>query len=148
MFFCFKQKTAYEMRISDWSSDVCSSDLNGGLSTIAHEYGHDLGLPDHYDTAGGQNGVEWWTLMAQSRLSGKGEPIGTRAGDLSAWDKLVLGWLDYEIVGPGQDRTIELGPHEYNSAKAQGVVAVLPEKTVSFEYGDPYAGEQLGRANV
>src|SRR3546814_3413667 len=31
MIFCiffFKQKTAYEMRISDWSSDVCSSDLN------------------------------------------------------------------------------------------------------------------------
>src|SRR3546814_19046554 len=26
-FFCCKQKTAYEMRISDWSSDVCSSDL-------------------------------------------------------------------------------------------------------------------------
>src|SRR3546814_2226129 len=25
--FCYKQKTAYEMRISDWSSDVCSSDL-------------------------------------------------------------------------------------------------------------------------
>src|SRR3546814_2451095 len=29
MFFFFKQKTAYEMRISDWSSDVCSSDLAG-----------------------------------------------------------------------------------------------------------------------
>src|SRR3546814_1776309 len=29
-FFFFKQKTAYEMRISDWSSDVCSSDLNAG----------------------------------------------------------------------------------------------------------------------
>src|SRR3546814_4040580 len=28
-FFFFKQKTAYEMRISDWSSDVCSSDLSG-----------------------------------------------------------------------------------------------------------------------
>src|SRR3546814_8091065 len=28
-FFFFKQKTAYEMRISDWSSDVCSSDLQG-----------------------------------------------------------------------------------------------------------------------
>src|SRR3546814_8589481 len=26
-FLCFKQKTAYELRISDWSSDVCSSDL-------------------------------------------------------------------------------------------------------------------------
>src|SRR3546814_1618770 len=30
VFFFFKQKTAYEMRISDWSSDVCSSDLNRG----------------------------------------------------------------------------------------------------------------------
>src|SRR3546814_5032909 len=29
-FFFFKQKTAYEMRISDWSSDVCSSDLLDG----------------------------------------------------------------------------------------------------------------------
>src|SRR3546814_4516546 len=29
LFFFFKQKTAYEMRISDWSSDVCSSDLQG-----------------------------------------------------------------------------------------------------------------------
>src|SRR3546814_3955948 len=29
VFFFFKQKTAYEMRISDWSSDVCSSDLSG-----------------------------------------------------------------------------------------------------------------------
>src|SRR3546814_4073948 len=28
VFFFFKQKTAYEMRISDWSSDVCSSDLD------------------------------------------------------------------------------------------------------------------------
>src|SRR3546814_4368187 len=31
-FFFFKQKTAYELRISDWSSDVCSSDLRAGLS--------------------------------------------------------------------------------------------------------------------
>src|SRR3546814_10544411 len=29
IFFFFKQKTAYELRISDWSSDVCSSDLHG-----------------------------------------------------------------------------------------------------------------------
>src|SRR3546814_12787860 len=32
LFFFFKQKTAYEMRISDWSSDVCSSDLANGRS--------------------------------------------------------------------------------------------------------------------
>src|SRR3546814_6357516 len=34
-FFFFKQKTAYEMRISDWSSDVCSSDLPGLFETMA-----------------------------------------------------------------------------------------------------------------
>src|SRR3546814_11715638 len=36
-FFFFKQKTAYEMRISDWSSDVCSSDL-----AVGRELGDDL----------------------------------------------------------------------------------------------------------
>src|SRR3546814_5118270 len=33
-FFFFKQKTAYEMRISDWSSDVCSSDLQNSPDTL------------------------------------------------------------------------------------------------------------------
>src|SRR3546814_10784634 len=33
-FFFFKQKTAYEMRISDWSSDVCSSDLAHGAGSV------------------------------------------------------------------------------------------------------------------
>src|SRR3546814_2793992 len=39
-FFFFKQKTAYEMRISDWSSDVCSSDLDG----IGTMYGNIAGF--------------------------------------------------------------------------------------------------------
>src|SRR3546814_8000954 len=34
-FFFFKQKTAYVMRISDWSSDVCSSDLAGRLDIVS-----------------------------------------------------------------------------------------------------------------
>src|SRR3546814_20414907 len=34
VFFFFKQKTAYEMRISDWSSDVCSSDLPPDISEV------------------------------------------------------------------------------------------------------------------
>src|SRR3546814_3775007 len=37
MFFVFKQKTAYEMRISDWSSDVCSSDLIGKCGSSVRE---------------------------------------------------------------------------------------------------------------
>src|SRR3546814_5580762 len=38
-FFFFKQKTAYEMRISDWSSDVCSSDLNHANDIAEEPYG-------------------------------------------------------------------------------------------------------------
>src|SRR3546814_2090455 len=53
-FFFFKQKTAYEMRISDWSSDVCSSDLGRldqqviGLVLLQHivdEVGRERHLP-------------------------------------------------------------------------------------------------------
>src|SRR3546814_10016131 len=39
-FFFFKQKTAYEMRISDWSSDVCSSDLRFGSTVLMAEGEH------------------------------------------------------------------------------------------------------------
>src|SRR3546814_7511493 len=64
--FFFKQKTAYEMRISDWSSDVCSSDLAGGpvAPLDVHEIGPRRalsfarpsvmaysGLPEHYQPA-------------------------------------------------------------------------------------------------
>src|SRR3546814_20022095 len=37
-FFFFKQKTAYEMRISDWSSDVCSFDLINDSNSLADQY--------------------------------------------------------------------------------------------------------------
>src|SRR3546814_11386915 len=40
-FFFFKQKTAYEVRISDWSSDVCSSDLLAGAVIALH---HDAAI--------------------------------------------------------------------------------------------------------
>src|SRR3546814_7579118 len=44
LLFFFKQKTAYEMRISDWSSDVCSSDLIGLLQRIGE--GGDVAVAD------------------------------------------------------------------------------------------------------
>src|SRR3546814_6743321 len=41
-FFFLKQKTAYEMRISDWSSDVCSSDLSVALDALGYEFIDDI----------------------------------------------------------------------------------------------------------
>src|SRR3546814_9591031 len=49
LFFFFKQKTAYEMRISDWSSDVCSSDLDPA--------GIDLGYDRELRRAAAQDGA-------------------------------------------------------------------------------------------
>jgi immune inhibitor A len=47
-----------------WLGDYTTEAENGGLGVFAHEYGHDLGLPDYYDTAGGENGTAFWTLMS------------------------------------------------------------------------------------
>src|SRR3546814_12595182 len=60
--FFFKQKTAYEMRISDWSSDVCSSDL---VSIVRYTAVQDVGRAIHADYVEGQiqggvaQGVGW-----------------------------------------------------------------------------------------
>ncbi len=116
---------------------------NGGRSVFYHEYGHDLGLPDDYNVlSGGDNNNEYWTLMAQSRLNGKGEAIGQRGGDLGAWNKLQLGWLDYEVVPAGQRKWLRLGPQEFNSKNAQAAVVVLPKKQITTDLGAPASGDQ------
>jgi immune inhibitor A len=135
-----------------WVADYTMQPENGGVSVFAHEYAHDLGLPDEYDTQAAtgtqENAVNWWSIMAQSRESGPGEAIGTRASDFGAWDKLQLGWLDYEVVPAGQTRALDLGPHEYNTAKAQGVVMPLPKKTVTTDLGAPHGGTKQWYSGV
>jgi immune inhibitor A len=125
-----------------WVGDYTMQGESSSPGTFVHEYAHDLGLPDLYDFKDpGTSPVAWWSLMSQTRLSAAGdEGIGTRMPEFGAWDKLQLGWLDYEVVKAGQDRTIELGPHEYNSAKAQGVVVVLPRKKVVTPLARPVEG--------
>ncbi|MET8353768.1 MULTISPECIES: immune inhibitor A domain-containing protein [unclassified Micromonospora] len=127
-----------------WIGDYTIQPENGGRSVFYHEFGHDLGLPDDYNVvSGGDNNNEHWTLMAQSRLGAKNDDgIGERGGDLGAWNKLQLGWLDHETVVAGQKRTLTLGPQEYNSPEAQGVVVVLPDREYTFENGAPFEGTQ------
>ena len=125
-----------------WIGDYTIQPENGGLSVFVHEYTHDLGLPDDYDTSGGgDNNNEYWTLMAQSRLGAAGDlGIGTHPGDLGAWNKLQLGWLNYTPIKAGQKKVVELGPEEYNTKKPQAVVVTLPDKVVTTQLGSPYAG--------
>ena len=72
---------------------------------FAHEYGHDLGLPDFYDTNGGENCTAFWTLMSSGSWLNHGvDDIGTTPGYMGPWEKLQLGWLDYSVVDPGRER--------------------------------------------
>jgi immune inhibitor A len=99
-----------------WVGDYTIQPENGGMSVFAHEYTHDLGLPDLYDTAGGENSVNYWSLLAQSREAAPNDQgIGTRASDLGAWDKLQLGWLNYALVKSGRSASLDLGPSEYKT---------------------------------
>jgi immune inhibitor A len=114
---------------------------NGGLGVFAHEYGHDLGLPDHYDTSGGgTNSTGFWTIMSSGSYLGDGTTdIGSRPGDFNAWDKLQLGWLNYELAEAGKFSVHKLGPAETNTKAAQAVVVALPaDKNVFYLY-DPTA---------
>ncbi|MGH8834793.1 MAG: immune inhibitor A domain-containing protein, partial [Actinomycetes bacterium] len=127
---------------SIWIGDYTIQPENGGRSVFFHEFGHDLGLPDDYNIlSGGDNNNEHWTLMAQSRLGATTDQgIGERAGDLGAWNKLQLGWLDYATVNAGQKVSVNLGPEEFNTAKPQAAVVVLPKKSVTTDLGAPFAG--------
>ncbi|MGP4045485.1 immune inhibitor A domain-containing protein [Streptomyces sp. 2A115] len=126
-----------------WVGDYTIQPENGGLGVFAHEYGHDLGLPDHYDTTNtAENSTGFWTVMSGGSWlgTGKGE-IGNLPGDMTAWDKLQLGWLDYDTAKAATRSTHKLGVAEYNTANPQALIVELPAKKVSTEVVVPAQGE-------
>jgi immune inhibitor A len=126
-----------------WVSDYTMQPENGGLSVFAHEFAHDLGLPDEYDTSGNtggaNNSVEHWSLMAQSRGSLPGdEGIGEQPQPFGAWDKFQLGWLDYAVARSGRPGTYKIRPGQsLSGSQPNGLITLLPDKQVTFQYGDP-----------
>ncbi len=94
-----------------WVYDYTVQPENGGLGVFAHEFGHDLGLPDLYDTSGNTGGAEnntaFWTLMSSGANIGDGGPdgIGDNPTDMGAWERLILGWLEPQ----GHERTVLRG---------------------------------------
>ncbi|WP_316754049.1 immune inhibitor A domain-containing protein [Streptomyces herbicida] len=125
-----------------WVGDYTIQPENGGLGVFAHEYGHDLGLPDHYDTTGnGDNSTGFWTLMSSGSWLGRGkDSIGDLPGDFSAWDKLQLGWLNYDTAKAGKQSTHKLGVAEYNTWDKQALVVNLPDKAVTTTIVNPAQG--------
>jgi immune inhibitor A len=99
-----------------WAADYTIEAENGGVGVFAHEFGHDLGLPDLYDRVSGDNGTGFWTLMSSGSWTSypEADHIGTAPTHMGAWEKLSLGWLgdDLGVATAGQDASFDLGPSE------------------------------------
>ena len=133
-----------------WVGDYTVEPENGGVGVFAHEFGHDLGLPDLYDTSGNSGGAEnstaFWSLMSSGSYGNSGRPedgIGTEPMHMGAWEKLQLGWLNHETVKTGTKASVKLGPAEYNTAAAQAIVTLLPDKEVTTTIGTPFEGSDF-----
>lgn len=126
-----------------WIGDYTTEPENGGLGIFAHEYGHDLGLMDYYDTAGGDNGTGFWTLMsAGSWLNKGGKAIGTKPNYMGPHEKFLLGWLKYRYLpyAPGTTRTPRLGLAEAREHGPQALIVGLPEARKTVHYNEPHSG--------
>jgi immune inhibitor A len=118
-----------------WVGDYTIQPENGGLGVFAHEYAHDLGLPDLYDTSGNVGGAEnstgFWTLMSSGANIGDGGPNGIQDAptNLGAWEKLQLGWLTYDLTSAGAKKS----EHRINALgvttkQVQAVIVNLPKE--------------------
>jgi len=121
---------------------------NGAIGVFCHEFAHDLGLPDEYDTIySGEASTAFWSLMSSG--SWLGRPLGTRPSPLSPWGRMVLGtalngdwvqpaYVSYEDITPeGEiyllDQTVTRGLND------DAIRIQLPDKEKYVN--DPYGGE-------
>lgn len=115
---------------------------NGGVGVFVHEYTHDLGIPDLYDTYAGENSTGFWTLMSSgSWLSEVDYDLGSAPGHPGPWEKLMLGWPDYAEAPAGATTGLTLGPVEFSSTNPQALLVNLPDKDLWWTIAAPYAGE-------
>ncbi|MEP7702527.1 immune inhibitor A domain-containing protein [Paraglaciecola sp. 25GB23A] len=130
-----------------WIGDYTIEPENGGVGVFAHEFGHDLGLPDLYDTSGNtggaENSVAFWSLYSSGSYGSNGDAsagIGSKPIPMSAYEKIFLGWSNYEVINYGQSASLKMGPATDNTKQAQQLVLLLPDKEVVTQVGGPFAG--------
>nr|WSW47708.1 immune inhibitor A [Streptomyces sp. NBC_01001] len=123
-----------------WAGDYLTGGENSGVGLFAHEFGHDLGLPDLY-SSDGDNSVNFWSLMSSASYLGKGRnTTGDYPGDLDPWSKLQLGWLEYTEADAGRKTRAVLGVSGYNTEDPQALLVHLPPSVTRTELADPYEG--------
>ncbi|MFJ8579166.1 immune inhibitor A domain-containing protein [Micromonospora sp. NPDC093277] len=115
---------------------------DAGVGVFSHEFGHDLGLPDLYDTSGNADSdVDFWDLMASGSHSG--EIFQAMPTHMGIWDKWVLGWADPLTFKPGSNgHAVQLGQTSRTPVGTEdGIKIDLPDKVVKL--ADPHSGTNM-----
>ncbi|MDR7239022.1 immune inhibitor A domain-containing protein [Neobacillus drentensis] len=117
---------------------------DGAAGVFAHEFGHDLGLPDEYDTMYTHNSVgaptEYWTIMSAGSWAGKIN--GTEPTSFSPYDKEYLqstmqgsNWfkdVEYNLEDLKSEKTVKLDQASVKGTNADAVKINLPDKSTTI----------------
>jgi immune inhibitor A len=135
-----------------WIGDYTIEPENGGVGVFAHEFGHDLGLPDEYDTSGNtggaENGTAWWTPWSQGSYGTvNGVDLGSSPVGATVWEKWMLGWANVGVAHAGKSSSHRLSASVLSTKQRQGLQVVLPDKVLSEQIGAPHSGSWLYDSN-
>ncbi len=115
---------------------------NCGIGTFTHEFGHDLGLPDEYDTNYTASGepVGFWSLMSSG--SWLGQPLDIKPSSISPWGRWQLGqiwggrWIqpeEIDLADITKDGTVYTLDQSVSFGKNEQALKInLPTQTVSM----------------
>lgn len=117
------------------------------VGVFAHEFGHDLGLVDLYDSDDDSEGIGSWGLMGQGAWLGT--PAGSEPAHPCAWSKVEVGWVvPFEVLTPLTDESIpqvETSPVIYKlpvgeSAAGEEYFLIENRQRVGFDSALPGSG--------
>ncbi len=93
------------------------------MGTVAHEYGHDLGLPDLYDTDGSSAGIGSWGVMGLGAWLSNGDV----PSHFCAWSKVFLGWVTPREV-TADERDFDLSCVENSTLNTIVKIPLTPDE--------------------
>jgi immune inhibitor A len=123
---------------------------NGAVGLFTHEFVHDLGMPDDYDTIYSADGepVEYWSLMSSGSWSGA--PSGSMPSGINPYSRVLLGlihggdWINWEYASLAglNAGNLQLDTATMNTGKTQALLVSLPEESNKLIINTPAAGSK------